>query len=254
MRSSDMHCHILPGIDDGARDFTTSIGMLRTEASEGVDRIICTPHYKPGRHNASPRRIQELTEMLQERVDIENLGITLYIGNEILYSDETPELLEWGKVLTLADSDHVLIEFYPHDQFRRIRNAVYELVTAGFVPVIAHAERYAELLKHPEYVRELSEMGAMIQLNASSVTGRHGAGVRTFCAKLLKEGRVDFIATDAHDLKGRAPALAACRKHVAAHYGEAYADKIFYGNALSVMEADDLPEDREEEDSSVDEQ
>ncbi len=231
-----MHCHILPGIDDGAWDEETSHEMLRLEAREGVGTIIFTPHYKPGHHNASPRTVRGLTEELQDFSDREGLGLHLYPGNEILYFDEVPDLLTEENMLTLADSRCVLIEFYPNDPYERIRGGMYEILAAGYTPVLAHAERCMDIVKQPERAAELADMGVRIQLNASSVMGKHGFGIRSFTKHLLKQDLVSFIASDAHDTGRRAPNLKKCAAFVAGKYGEDVAEKIFRDNVQKLID------------------
>ena len=231
-----MHCHILPGIDDGAWDEETSHEMLRLEAHEGVGTIIFTPHYKPGHHNASPRTVRGLTEELQDFSDREGLGLHLYPGNEILYSDEVPDLLAAENMLTLADSSHVLIEFFPTDPYERIRGGLYEVLAAGYKPVLAHVERCAEIVKHPERAGELADMGVRLQVNASSVMGRHGLGIRGFTKRLLKQDLVSFIASDAHDTGHRSPNLKKCAAYVSGKYGDRYAEKIFRDNVQELID------------------
>ncbi len=233
--SVDIHCHIMPGVDDGSRDMDTSLKMLEIAAREGITDVILTPHHKPLHHNVSVERNKIYTKRLNEAVRSAGIDIRLYSGNEIYYSDETQRQLEEGMICTLADSEYVLVEFHPTNPYRAISNAVYQIQGAGFIPIIAHVERYSDIVSHPAYVEELINKGCYIQVNALSVMGKYGFGIKLFVKKLLKNTLVHFVATDAHDTKRRAPYMADCRSYIQRKYGKDYADRIFYENPMSVI-------------------
>jgi protein-tyrosine phosphatase len=226
----------MPGVDDGSPDVETSLNMLQTAEKNGVESIILTPHHKPMHHNVSPEHNRVYCERLQEKAQKAGLNIRLYSGNEIYYSDETQRELENGKICTLADSDYVLVEFHPTNPYKAIHNAMYQVQAAGFVPIVAHVERYSDIVSHASYVEDLVDMGCYIQVNASSIMGKYGFGISHFTKKLLKNRLVHFVATDAHDNKTRAPELLECRNYVAKKYGDAYSQKIFYDNPMSVIQ------------------
>ena len=233
--SVDIHCHIMPGVDDGSRDMDTSLKMLEIAAREGITDVILTPHHKPLHHNVSVERNKIYTKRLNEAVRSAGIDIRLYSGNEIYYSDETQRQLEEGMIGTLADSEYVLVEVHPTNPYRAISNAVYQIRGAGFIPIIAHVERYSDIVSHPAYVEELINKGCYIQVNALSVMGKYGFGIKLFVKKLLKNTLVHFVATDAHDTKRRAPYMADCRSYIQRKYGKDYADRIFYENPMSVI-------------------
>ena len=235
LSSIDIHCHIMPGVDDGSPDMETSLKMLQIAEENGIERIILTPHHKPMHHNVSPEHNKVYCGKLQELADRAGLHIRLYSGNEIYYSDETQRELEKGKICTLADSDYCLVEFHPTTPFRTIHNGIYQVQAAGYIPIIAHVERYSDVVSHYSYVEDLVDMGCCIQVNASSVMGKYGFGISHFTKKLLKNRRVDFVATDAHDCKNRAPQILECRNYVARKFGDGYSQKIFYDNPMSVI-------------------
>lgn len=226
----DIHSHILPGIDDGARNMEISMQMLRMAEQEGISRIILTPHFKPGHHNAPPDKARELTALLQEKTKIR-----LFLGNEVFYQRDAAELLDEGAVSTLAESRYVLAEFLPGERFEEIRNAAYQLLSGGYLPVIAHAERCRSLVRDRGRIGELIRLGAYIQVNAGSIMGKHGYEAKSFARKLLKEKMVHFVATDAHDTEKRAPMMRDCAEHLARKYGEAYARQLLVGNPEAVL-------------------
>lgn len=236
----DIHSHILPGIDDGAKNMETSLRMLRIAADEGIKEVILTPHYKPGHHNASPETVRKLTVKLQGWVLESGLEMTLLTGNEILYHRNMTGLLSAGEVCTLANTHCVLVEFFPAEEYVEIRSGVYQIRAEGYRPVLAHVERYQNVCRDTKYAEELIQMGAYIQINAGSIMGNYGFSTKQFCKRLLKKELVHFVATDSHDTGRRAPHLRDCGKYLISKFGEAYADSILYGNARRILSGDYL--------------
>jgi len=236
-RFVDMHIHILPGVDDGSKDIDMSMQMLRTAAKSGITDMIVTPHFKYGRHNASRETIKKLIEKLTVEMEREGLGIRLYPGNEVFYYDGAGEDFAAGKVNSLNGTDRVLIEFQPGERYVYIRNAVDSVLGYGFVPILAHIERYSCILEEPERVKDLKMMGAEIQVNAGSVTGNLGIKVKRFVANLLQNEDVDYIGTDAHDSSKRIPDTRKCMAVLQKLCDEEYIQMITCDNALSIIEA-----------------
>ncbi len=231
----DIHCHIMPGVDDGSPDIATSLEMLRIADKNGITHLILTPHHKPMHHNVSPEHNVAYRKRLQEAAAEAGIKAKLFSGNEIYYSDETMEELESGKICSLAGSDYVLVEFHPTNPYKAIQNAAGRIQAAGFIPIIAHVERYSDIVSHPDRVSDLIQMGCFIQVNASSVMGKYGFGISHFTKKLLKERMVHFIASDAHDTGSRAPQLLDCRNYVERKFGQDYGKKLFFTNPANVI-------------------
>lgn len=203
----DMHCHILPGIDDGAKNEKEAMKMLRCAYEEGTRLMIATPHYHYSRGNAEPKEIRTLVSRLQELVDGEGMDLKIYPGNELYYSHDLLQKVKEGEVLTLADSRYVLLEFSVDTERRRIRNALYEFLNAGYLPIVAHMERYQAFRGNDGFVEEVYDMGAYLQINGSSLYGKNPWGMKLFCRKMMQDGLVHFVATDAHDLQQRPVSL-----------------------------------------------
>lgn len=231
----DMHCHVMPGVDDGSQNTAMSLEMLRIAEKNGITHMILTPHHKPMHHNVSPEHNVLYRKKLQEAAKEQGIKVKLFSGNEIYYSDETMSELEQGYICSLAGSDYVLVEFHPTNPFREIQNAASRVQGVGFIPIIAHVERYGDIVSHPSKVRDLIDMGCYIQVNASSIMGKYGFGISHFTKKLLKEKSVHFIASDAHDTGSRAPHLSECRSFVTRKFGEDYAKELFFLNAANVI-------------------
>ena len=231
MKLIDIHSHVLPYMDDGAKDMGMTLEMLRIAQRDGITDIIVTPHYKAGRFKGDAARTGELLEEIRTRLEEEHININLYPGNEIYYRSELEEKLESGALSTLNGSGYVLVEFSPLDDFVHIRNACEDILGMGYVPVVAHVERYQCMTKCPEHVRELKEMGCDIQVNADSVTGEIGFKVKWFVHKILKEYLVDYIGTDAHGVDKRKPAMKKCAELLYRKYDKNYADALLFRNA-----------------------
>ncbi len=236
----DIHCHIMPGVDDGSRDINMSLEMLRIAAKNGITHIILTPHHKPMHHNVSPEHNVRYRKVLQQAAAEAGIKTKLFSGNEIYFSDETFEQLLGGEICSLAGSDYVLVEFHPTATYKTIQNAMYQVQGAGYMPIIAHVERYSDIVRNTGYVEGLIDMGCLIQVNSASVMGGYGFGIAHFTRKLLKDRLVHFVASDAHDTGRRAPELLKCRMYVERKFGEDYAREIFCQNAANVIRNDHI--------------
>lgn len=236
MKYVDVHCHVLPGADDGARDMEQALRMLKQAEENGIEAMIATPHQKEGRRSLTPQAVLEAVEDLQQRARRLGLRICLYPGNELYYRKGLASLLENGQVRTLADSSYALLEFSPEEDFSYLRNGLYEVLSAGYYPILAHAERYRCLLKKEERIRELIQLGVYIQVNAGSVLGELGPSIKGYLHQLLRKRMVHFVATDAHDTEKRGIRIVECRKRLEKKYGTGYAEELLYDNGKCVLE------------------
>lgn len=227
----DIHSHILPGLDDGARNMEETLQMLAVAQAEGITHMVATPHFKLGRHNASVQTLQmRLAEVKQAALQ-KNIYIDLFLGNEILFDSEIEKALETEEALTMNQTDFVLVEFSPGDRYIYIRNAIDAVMGMGYRPVLAHGERYECMLEDIGHVVQLRQMGAQIQINAASIMGEVGRKVKIFSHQLLRKGLVDYVATDAHRGRGRTPAIQKCREFLYKKYDTEYVDGLLCKNA-----------------------
>lgn len=205
--------------------------MLRQAAAGHIGEMILTPHYKPMHRNLPPERIRKVFGELEEQKTAAGIPIRLHLGSEIYYSSEVLPALEEGTALTMAGTSYVLMEFSPREDHAYIRDAAYSLLSEGYCPILAHVERYGNLMVKKARVEELYDMGCCIQVNAASITGDNGWESRQDVKWLLKRECVHFVATDSHDDKKRTPRLEEAAAYVAKKYGEAYCKRLFGGNA-----------------------
>lgn len=231
----DIHTHILPGVDDGAKTSEEALALLQLAWKHGTRAIVLTPHYR-GRFKANtPELLQARFAQLQTLAAQQIPGMALYLGQEVYYEVDAPEALAEGKLLCINGSGYVLLEFRPGAPRSQIIHGISETVLSGFTPIVAHAERYEAFTGDSSLADEVLDLGALIQLNADSILGKHGFSVRRCCHRLLKQGKAHCIASDAHNGSERAPLLRECFLEINKKYGQAYAAKLFEENPLAII-------------------
>lgn len=230
----DIHCHILPGVDDGAPDMETSRAMIRDAYEQGVRYIIATPHYRPEMFEPSMKKVIRVYHELRDYA--EEVGIGLRLGCEYYRNEQMIRHLDKKLRPTMLGSRYVLTEFSTNDSFVTVRNYIYELITKGYRPIVAHVERYF-CCQEPERIQKLKKLGAQIQINADSVLGYEGHTIKKFCAGLMKDDLVDFIESDAHNLEGRKMNLGKCATYVRKKMGQDYAEEIFVDNPRRIWKS-----------------
>lgn len=195
----DVHCHILPGFDDGAATLEDALAMARLAADSGVTDLVVTPHF-PG-EAASLRRLSKLMdryELLQKALRRERIPLKLHLGAEILCLPETPRLAARKALPTIADTSYILTEFYFNVSAAYMNEILESLSNAGYIPVIAHPERYDAVQRAPKLAAYWFRRGFVLQLNKGSLLGYFGKRVQSTAIGLLEGGLVHLIATDAH--------------------------------------------------------
>ena len=238
----DIHCHILPGVDDGSQTPEETKAMLQKAWDEGIQIMVATPHYHKQRGKNDIELIKKqllLTRKLAKEV---NPKMQICLGMEIYYGEDVPELLKEGRVVSIRKSRYILVEFSPGDEFQYILNAVRKLQMSGNTVIIAHIERYNCLRKDISNVEYLREMGAYLQVNTGSITGSYGRSVKKFLREVLKAHLVQLVGTDAHGSERRTPKMQEAYKEVVKRCGEEYADQIFGQNAKKVLRNEEIDE------------
>jgi len=208
----DLHCHILPGIDDGSPDLETSLEMARVAVADGIATMACTPHIYPGVYDNTGDGIRQAIEQLQTALDSHGIALTLVAGADAHLAPELPARLRSGEAPSLAGSRYFLLEPPHHVAPPRFADFVFNLLAGGFVPLITHPERLTWIEDHYAEICSLADQGAWLQVTAGSLTGRFGARPRYWGERLLDEGRVHVLATDSHGVKRRPPLLAEGRE------------------------------------------
>lgn len=232
----DIHSHILPGVDDGAKTIEEALSMLEIAYKEGTRAIILTPHYIRGKNNYTKQELRKRFEELQAEAEEWYPGLTLYLGNEVLYEDGVVEDLKNGLIQTMNDTKYVLVEFNICISYNELYQAVRKITNARFRPIIAHVERYRCLFKHVERMDELAGLDAALQMNISSVYGGMLDEHARWCKRLVKEGFISFFGTDAHDLSDRAPYVNDYVGWVRKKCGENILRQLFVDNPRRMVE------------------
>lgn len=227
----DIHSHILAGLDDGSRSMEQSLEMLHIAYEEGIGLVIATPHNMPGKGQPSRETVRSRIEELQNLADEEGIPIQIYMGTEYYFREKVLELLENETGIMMCGTEFVLVEFDPMVEKIYFRNAIRDILGLGCRPIVAHVERYANIMKDKSMLCDLRKMGALIQVNAASVIGDNGRVAKKDVKHLLKERLVDFVATDAHSDGRRAPFMKKCAAYLYKKYDAEYADDLLYGNA-----------------------
>ena len=231
----DLHSHILPALDDGARDMKKTREMLQIAYEEGIREIIATPHFFASKKSASSEQIRETIARVHEEMEDWGFSIKLYPGNEIFYRSEVPELLEEGEIVTLADSRYVLVEFDPMTEYSYLRDGILKLDSYGFVPILAHTERYECLFEKKERLQRVKDHGGMLQVNASSFQGGIFDEMGKRSRYIMKNDLLDFVGTDAHSTGKRSPRMKETASYLYKKLGKQRAEEILFGNPQAVL-------------------
>ena len=240
MDKTDIHSHILPGMDDGSANLEESLEMLRMAASQGFRNFIATPHYSPLYRNLCPDRIREQCAWLEGKAKASvQEEIRIYPGQELFYEDGLEEKLDEGKLLTLADSSYVLIEFAPRTPYPEMYRALQRLRLAGYYPVLAHAERYPALWEEEQFP-ELIEAGILIQLNYGSLEGTFLEKRARLCRRLLERGEAHFLGTDMHNADRRPPRTEKALAWMEKHLGGEQIEALCRGNAEKLLKNESI--------------
>ena len=230
----DIHCHILPGVDDGAKNMDIALALIEKEIEAGVETIILTPHFRKEMFEPDMEDIWNAYDELLYETRYKN--IRLYLGCEFHANMEMVETLDNDLRPTLADSRYVLTEFAHNSTRAFMKERADALLMSGYRPIIAHIERYRATRKDFDLIEDLIEMGCEVQVNADAIIGRDGLGAQRFCKKLMQEDMLHYVGRDTHNLRGRAPHLGECCEYLKKHMGRLYTSRIMRDNPSKIVE------------------
>lgn len=195
----DLHCHLLPGLDDGVRDLSEALVLARQQVADGVQVVACTPHVFPGLYHNSGPQIRHATEDLQAALEAEGIPLTLVVGADVHVTPHLIAGLKSGDIPSLNGTRYVLVEPPHHVAPPRLEEFFFSLVAAGYVPILTHPERLTWIEERYEAFGKLVRAGVWMQLTAGSLTGQFGQRAKHWAIKLLQDGHAHILATDAHD-------------------------------------------------------
>jgi protein-tyrosine phosphatase len=203
----DIHCHLLPGLDDGAATVNDALAMAEMAAADGIGTIVATPHQLGNHAQNSGAAIRAAAIQFQQLLDQRHVPLRVLPGADVRIDPDLVRRIRIGEVVTLADHRrHVLLEL-PHDVYVPLDRLLGDLNSAGLVGVLSHPERNRGILNQPGVVRPLVERGCLLQVTAGSLTGAFGQHVQRLSESLVEQGLVHFVSTDAHGVTSRPPVL-----------------------------------------------
>jgi len=203
----DVHCHLLPGVDDGAADWDVSLAMARMAVADGIATAVVTPHQSDAFAANDAPAIVDRTAQLQSYLDERDVALRVLPGGEVRVEPELPAKLRQGKRLTMADRKrHVLLEL-PHDVYFPLERLLGDLASVGITGILAHPERNPAILARRQVLESLVAAGCLLQITAGSLIGAFGQPVQKLTEWLLSRQLVHFVATDAHGIKSRRPRM-----------------------------------------------
>ncbi len=239
-RWTDIHCHLLPGIDDGAADRLATLAMARLAAEEGIGTIVATPHQLGGYRSNTGDAIRRHARDVQAMLDSESISLRVLPGGDVRIEDDLVERLIDGSVLSLGDHrKHVLLEL-PHQLYMPLEPLLAQLSRRGFIGILSHPERNGGLLKDRSLVEPLVERGCLMQVTCGSVLGTFGPASQNLSEWMLAKGLVHFLATDAHSPKSRRPLMRSAYQRTCELVGKDAADLLCEHNPAAVAVGGDV--------------
>ena len=197
---NDIHSHLIPGIDDGSPDMETTILLLKKFIDLGFKKVITTPHIMSDYYKNNPEIILSGLDNVRKEIKKQNLNIEIEAAAEYNLEPEFEKLLDDGVLLSFGKSKYLLFELSFFDEPLRLNEIIWKMIEKGFVPVLAHVERYGYWHNNYDKIEEMINRGVKLQLNIGSVTGAYGPEVKKFAERLIKDEIIDFVGSDCHHL------------------------------------------------------
>ena len=195
----DLHSHILFGIDDGSNDISESISLLKSAEEQGITDLVLTPHYiEESKYTCNNEEKNKRFDELKQKAKENGVSINLYLGNEVFMTENFLELLEKKEIQTINNTRYILFEFPMSNMLYNSKEILYNLVVSGYVPILAHPERYKIFQKHPDHIDEYLRMGVLLQGNYKSLFGKYGSDAKKTLKYFLKKKKITFLGSDCH--------------------------------------------------------
>jgi len=241
LRFADIHCHCLPGLDDGPKTTGESIALCEMLAADGITAVVATPH-QLGRFEGCNEAVDVRQAICDLNESLKNKGITLEIlpGGEVRVDERIRQLLETDRILTLADGGKFILIELPYEVFINIEPLLEELTSIDIQPIISHVERISPSIATPQRVLGWLEHTTHLQITAASLLGNFGSEIQRRAWNLLASGRVAIVATDAHDTKLRRPLMKQAYEYIQNKLDDDIANMVCVGNPFKVINGEDL--------------
>jgi protein-tyrosine phosphatase len=236
----DIHCHVLPGIDDGAKSLDEALAMAEMAVADGIEAIVATPHQLGSHAKNTGEAIRAAAAAFQRVLKQKHIPLRVVPGADVRIEPDLPRKIRTGEVVTLGDRGrHVLLEL-PHDVYVPLDRLLAELAAARLVGVLSHPERNHGILSQPGVLRPLVERGCLLQVTAASLLGTFGSQPEKLATSLIEQGLVHFVSTDAHSTHGRPPKLRAAFDRIVELVGEEVARDVCCRHPAAVADGSDV--------------
>lgn len=232
----DVHCHLMPYVDDGAETLEIAKRMLDQQARQGVDTVILTPHWRSGMFVTPDDQIQWQFTRMKEIAAMDDRLPELYLGREYHCNRDFLKRMEEGPLQTMGGGSFVLAEFSYPDRGEDILDTIDAIQKKGYRVAVAHIERYAAVQKEKDFAQRMADRGAWLQVNADSVMGENGFAAKWLCRRLLKEKLIHLVASDAHNLDRRPPNLGRCAEYLRRKVGADYTEQLLCRNPRLLLQ------------------
>ena len=233
----DLHCHILPELDDGSQSLQQSLAMARMAVDSGVTAMVATPHCM----DARAREVFDSWKLLQQALKENRIPLKLFPGMEIFGTENTLQLLKDGKLFTLNGSRYPLVEFSFDSDGKTETRILNGLCKAGLRPIVAHPERYSYIQYDPEIVNRWYRMGCLMQVNRGSLMGRFGSAVQDTALELVERNFAAVVSSDAHSTQTRTTWMEDVRRLLSQDFSDAYARKLLLENPRRILKDEPIP-------------
>jgi protein-tyrosine phosphatase len=241
-RFVDIHCHCLPGIDDGPVNTPEAIELCRALVRDGIGTVIATPHQLGRFDNTNDaNQIREAVSTMNEKLQDSAIDLRVLPGADVRVDERLCSLLDMDKVMTLCDGHRYLLLELPVEVLINIEPLLVELGKAGMSVIISHPERYLMVAKRPQIIEKWLEHSVSLQITAGSLLGEFGPATEEAAWSFLQRGQAQFVATDAHDLSERRPCMTAAFERIATRLGPQAAREVCLENPMQILQGADLP-------------
>jgi len=237
----DIHCHCLPGVDDGPATKAEAFALCRALVADSISTVIATPH-QLGRFSGcnEPTQVREKVSVFNEELKNSGIALTMMPGADVRVDERICQLLEADKILTLADGGKYILLELPHEVFIDITPLLIELASMGIQVIISHPERHPALVSQPKELLKWLGHSAHLQITSASLLGQFGSTAQRAAWNLLTSGLSSLVATDSHDIKMRRPCLYAAFKEICSQLGETIANLVCIENPSRVIKGQDI--------------
>ena len=240
MKLCDLHTHLLPGVDDGAPNMEYALQMLRNAAASDVELLAVTPHCNRPYEKCNHLDDDLLDRFLQLQQAAKDIPVRLVLGAEVLVDEHLPQLLHQKKIPTINGSRYLLTEFPVDASPALFQDTLESILDLGYIPLVAHPERYLSVCQMPQIVAPWLDMGCHLQLTGGSILGEYGKTVQQTAAFLLQQDLVACIASDAHGVHHRSNFLLDVYDHLCLRYSKHYAGCLMYETPMGICCDNDI--------------